>query len=77
VLRLMPARTAFTTAVGLASLAARWKYRTAARRRPRVEGRLPSAAWSARKAPTTTADAGKGFSPRLRHHSTNMAMSLA
>jgi hypothetical protein len=76
--RLMPAKTAFTLSseVGLASLAARWKCRMAARRRPSVDGRLPSAACAARKAPTTSADAGKGLRPRPRHHSTKIAMSL-
>src|SRR5207248_2263493 len=76
--RLMPARTALTLSseVGLASFAARWKYRMAARRRPSVEGRLPSAAWLARNAATTSAEAGKALSPRPRHHSVKMAISL-
>jgi hypothetical protein len=71
--RRMPAKTALTlsSAVGLASLAV-W---IAASLRPNVDGRLPSAAWSAMKA-TTAAEAGKGVSPRLRHHSVKMAMSL-
>ena len=67
IVRRIPDSTAltFSSPVGDSYPVARWKYRTAASRRPRVLARFPRVAWSARKAHSDSAVAGSAPNPLL------------